>query len=236
MNYTYDTLTIDLSIARDHQLISIAGNYIKAVDATDLHAVLNISLNDSTRDSIPLKKGRSISGGFFDLYFSNEAQTDKTISLIISKRNTVMVEDDVIFGDVDINFLPTHLIDDGHENSRQSLNNAGILTAGDSEIVYTVPDGQTLFIQTAGLIFHSNGVTTSADLGLSVFDSVPDYLFTLLGISAFGSPNLRVGSDQNINFIPMMQVDENTSVRLYNADGTDLPALSARGWFNGFLK
>ncbi|MBR9706076.1 hypothetical protein GOV14_03515 [Candidatus Pacearchaeota archaeon] len=100
-NYSYDTITMDLSIARDGFLMSIAGNYIKAVEATDIDTNINIALNDSTRDTIEMHKGRSIQGKFFDLYFYNDAQAGKTITLVIASLVSISIEDDGVVGDID---------------------------------------------------------------------------------------------------------------------------------------
>lgn len=77
--------TIDLSIARTNVEEHVGGgNFIWAIEATDNNASLTISFNDYNNAKIPFKKGMVIKGlGMNKLYFTNAAQSGKSITLMI---------------------------------------------------------------------------------------------------------------------------------------------------------
>jgi len=79
----YDTLTIDLATVRADQEMIISGNYIYALEATDITTTLQVKLNEIPRSLISLYKGRGVRAPFYRLYLTNAAQAGKTITLAI---------------------------------------------------------------------------------------------------------------------------------------------------------
>jgi hypothetical protein len=87
----YRVLTINLSSSRTDQKFDIVGNVIQIVEGYDVansipdsSARITIKFNDTGADAVPFYPGQSIGGLPFDtLYISNDAQTDKTISILV---------------------------------------------------------------------------------------------------------------------------------------------------------
>ena len=79
----YNTIEIDLSIARSNQEHVFTGNYIYAMEATDVDASVNIRFNELFRANINLVKGRGVRCPFYRFYLSNTAQAGKTLILAI---------------------------------------------------------------------------------------------------------------------------------------------------------
>lgn len=79
----YRTIVLNLATARTDVEIVTAGNYIYALEATDIDTLLEIKLNEKTRSLIPLYKGRGVRAPFYRLWFTNAAQAGKTITIVI---------------------------------------------------------------------------------------------------------------------------------------------------------
>jgi hypothetical protein len=79
----YNAITIDLATARTNEEMVFTGNYIYALEATDVDAALNIRFNELFRAAINVKKGRGVRVPFYRLYITNTAQAGKTLTLAI---------------------------------------------------------------------------------------------------------------------------------------------------------
>jgi len=79
----YNSIILDLAIARTNEEMVFTGNYIYALEATDVDANLDIRFNELFRSAINIKKGRGLRIPFYRLYITNTAQADKTLTLTI---------------------------------------------------------------------------------------------------------------------------------------------------------
>jgi len=79
----YNTIEIDLSIARVDAEHVFTGTYVYAMEATDVDANMNIRFNELFRSNINLVKGRGVRCPFYRFYLSNAAQVGKTLTLAI---------------------------------------------------------------------------------------------------------------------------------------------------------
>jgi len=79
----YHTITVDLNTARSNEERTFTGNYIYALEATDVDANLDIRFNETFRAAINIKEGRGIRVPFYRLYITNAAQAGKNITLAI---------------------------------------------------------------------------------------------------------------------------------------------------------
>lgn len=79
----YNTIEIDLSIARSNIEYVFTGTYVYAMEATDVDAYVNIRFNELFRSNINLVKGRGVRCPFYRFYLSNAAQAGKTLTLAI---------------------------------------------------------------------------------------------------------------------------------------------------------
>jgi len=79
----YDTITLDLGIARSEVEFTITGNYIYVVEATEAALQLYVRFNEKFRKQIYLHKGRGVRTPFYRLYLTNAALVGKSITLAI---------------------------------------------------------------------------------------------------------------------------------------------------------
>ena len=79
----YNSIKIDLATARTNKEMVFTGNYIYALEATDVDANLDIRFNELFRAAINIKKGRGVRIPFFRFYLTNIAQAGKTLTLAI---------------------------------------------------------------------------------------------------------------------------------------------------------
>ncbi|MBA7603110.1 hypothetical protein ES703_10214 [subsurface metagenome] len=79
----YNTITIDLATARTNEEMVFTGNYIYALEATDVDANVDVRFNELFRAAINVKEGRGIRVPFYRLYISNAAQAGKSVTLAI---------------------------------------------------------------------------------------------------------------------------------------------------------
>lgn len=79
----YNTITIDLTNVRVDEERVFTGNYIYALEASDVDNSLDIRFNELFRAAITIKKGRGIRIPFYRFYITNTAQAGKTITLAI---------------------------------------------------------------------------------------------------------------------------------------------------------
>lgn len=77
----YNTITIDLTSARVNEERVFTGNYIYALEASDVDNTLDIRFNELFRAAITVRKGRGIRIPFYRFYITNIAQAGKTITL-----------------------------------------------------------------------------------------------------------------------------------------------------------
>ncbi len=99
--YAIETFVFDLSIVRRNVPLGITGNYLKAIEASDIDANIDVSLTSSGSDKINIKRGRGLRGKFRKVYLSNSAQVGKTITILVAETSTVLVTDDGVVGDID---------------------------------------------------------------------------------------------------------------------------------------
>ena len=79
----YNTITVDLATARANEEMVFTGNYIYALEGTDVDANLDIRFNELFRAAITIKKGRGVRVPFYRFYLTNAAQAGKTLVLAI---------------------------------------------------------------------------------------------------------------------------------------------------------
>jgi hypothetical protein len=79
--YTYSTITIDLSVARNNEKIKITGNILWAVSAVVASAVLTVKYNEQLGTGLDFRQGMVVSGPEFDqLFVTNAAQVGASIT------------------------------------------------------------------------------------------------------------------------------------------------------------
>lgn len=88
-----ETLTIDLSIARSEQELSVSGLFIYASEATDTTANLQIRHNEQESGLITITKNFGPVFPFYRLFLTNAAQAGKTITLIIGRAAPFDIKD-----------------------------------------------------------------------------------------------------------------------------------------------
>lgn len=79
----YNTITINLATVRANEEMVFTGNYIYALEATDVDANLDIRFNELFRATINVKKGRGVRVPFYRFYITNTAQAGKSVTLAI---------------------------------------------------------------------------------------------------------------------------------------------------------
>ena len=79
----YRTITVSLATAHTDKEIGFTGNYLYALEATDVDATFSIRFNERFCSLIPLHKGRGVRTPFYRFYITNTAQAGKTITLAI---------------------------------------------------------------------------------------------------------------------------------------------------------
>lgn len=84
--------TLPLDTALSNYAVSIAGNYISCIDASDAGVSVNIEFNKISTGMIDFSKGLSISRPFNRFFITSSAQTGKTISFLISSYATDLFE------------------------------------------------------------------------------------------------------------------------------------------------
>lgn len=77
-------LTLPLDTAFDNKQLSLAGNYVGVVEATDTSTNINIGFNRSEVEKINFTKGLAIICPFDRLFITSDAQASKSITLLIS--------------------------------------------------------------------------------------------------------------------------------------------------------
>lgn len=78
-----NTMTLDLSNARQEVRINIGGSVLWALDATSRNALINVKLNDQNWGSIPIRQGFFIRGvPYSQIYITHAAQAGETITLL----------------------------------------------------------------------------------------------------------------------------------------------------------
>jgi len=77
-------VTIPLDTALDNKRFEIGGNFLWAINGSDLAANIEISFEDTHGDKLPFKKGSAFGGvPFSRLFISAEAQAGKSLTLLI---------------------------------------------------------------------------------------------------------------------------------------------------------
>ena len=79
----YRTIELDLTTARADVKMDFTGNYVYALDATDIDSTLSLRLNEQSRSLLPLYKGRGYKAPFYRFFVTNAVQAGKTLTLAI---------------------------------------------------------------------------------------------------------------------------------------------------------
>jgi len=236
--YTYETIVIDLSIARTGVEYSYSGNFIKAVEASDISANLDIAFNSSGNDTINLTKGRGIRASIIKMYLTNTAQAAKTITLLIATDDSLQIYDDGVVGDIDtiqeiiepvaINHLPDKIISD------QGLTLVSVLAATSTNldsgttVIYTVPANKIFYLAMLDINIenfaggNSPRVWRAYDVGTIAY----------LGDATYTTPS-GDGKPYQIYFNPWLKFVTSDTIRLLNT-GVCVNAVS--GLVLGYLK
>jgi hypothetical protein len=179
----YNVITIDLATARTDQAFTFTGNYLYALDATDITSTLSVRLNEKFRGLLPLVKGRAVRAPFYRLYVTNSAQAGKTLTLALG------VESDTF-----------EVFDVG-----KALDISGSL----SEVELLTQDDSWLFNSNAEKAFHGDKYVTTGSAwhqyaGLfnpaasGVVAYVKRFLFrniTSAGVNSIRTHNASLGND-----------------------------------------
>jgi len=88
-----ETLTIDLSIARNDTPLEVTGIFIYGEDASDNTASLQIRHNERENGLITLTKSYGTVFPFYRLLLTNAAQAGKTITLTIGRASPFQIVD-----------------------------------------------------------------------------------------------------------------------------------------------
>lgn len=80
-----ETLTIDLSVARNNFELNTSGLVLYVEDATDLSASLQIRHNEIESGLITLVKNYGVVYPFYRIFLTNAAQASKTITLTVGR-------------------------------------------------------------------------------------------------------------------------------------------------------
>lgn len=79
---SYKTQEIDLSVARNNEVLTIEGNYLFVFDATDFASSVSVRFNEVYMDALALTKSRGLRIPFYRVYLTNAAQPGKSLTLI----------------------------------------------------------------------------------------------------------------------------------------------------------
>ena len=85
----YDTITLDLSTARDKQKLDFIGTYIYALEGTAISSEVEVRFNEASRKPIKITEGRGLRIPFYRLFFSNSAQSGESITLIVGIESAI---------------------------------------------------------------------------------------------------------------------------------------------------
>ncbi|MBW7956539.1 MAG: hypothetical protein H3C68_01485 [Deltaproteobacteria bacterium] len=86
--FLYKTQVIDLSTARNNEVLTIEGTYLFVFDATDFGSNLSVRFNEVYMDALTLTKSRGVRLPFYRVYLTNAAQPGKTLTLIYGVSDT----------------------------------------------------------------------------------------------------------------------------------------------------
>ena len=89
---------IDLSVARNNQLLNISGNAVVGFDATDNAANVDLRFNNPTGDPFNLRHGRALRSdvGFSRIFLTNAAQAGKTLTLLVGDKPILALTPNVL--------------------------------------------------------------------------------------------------------------------------------------------
>lgn len=171
---TYRMITIDLSIARSEFELAIAGAYIFGFAATDAIANIDIKLNENRNDTIPFSSQKFIDAVFYRLFLTNTAQAGKSITLAIATFDTEFFRvGDLTSGDIATIGEVTEIKKIARQNyitpdpdKFDSWIHEDFSVNGGVAIIYTVPVGKILYIQTCTFNHYSNGGGTIGAVGI----------------------------------------------------------------------
>lgn len=147
----YNTITINLATVRTNEEMVFTGNYIYALEATDVDANLDIRFNELFRAAINIKKGRGVRVPFYRFYLTNTAQAGKSITLAIGIEASDFEVFDVgkalgITGTVNVAQVGNLTRPAGSIQVVESDERAGVGTT----LVYTVTALKTLYLCSLG--------------------------------------------------------------------------------------
>lgn len=80
----YNIFILDLTNARNSELLEAMGGYIWVKDATDPSVNIDVQIDNSANDKLNLHKSNGVVARFEKLFISNTAQSGKTITLLIT--------------------------------------------------------------------------------------------------------------------------------------------------------
>jgi len=89
---------IDLSVARNNQLLNIPGNAVVGFDATDNAANVDLRFNNPTGDPFNLRHGRALRSdvGFSRIFLTNAVQAGKTLTLLVGDKPILALTPNVL--------------------------------------------------------------------------------------------------------------------------------------------
>jgi hypothetical protein len=82
----YKIISLDLGVARDSQKISMEGNLLRVIEATDSTCNIYVELDSPSNDLIKMVLGNSLTSEFEMIFITNAIQAAKTLKILICKK------------------------------------------------------------------------------------------------------------------------------------------------------
>lgn len=89
----YIILHVDLSVAHTDLKLNVSGDLLKVEQATDNDAIASVKFNFQSACSVNLMRYRKVRTCFEKIYFTNDAQADKTMDILIGVRQFFEIDD-----------------------------------------------------------------------------------------------------------------------------------------------
>lgn len=201
----YNTITINLATARTNEEHVFTGNYIYALEGTDVDANVDLRFNELFRPNINLVKGRGVRVPFYRFYVTNAAQAGKTITLAIGIESDSFEIFDVgkalgISGNVNVIQVP---------RNGQAWVDKSVDFGNATTVIHTVTAGKTLYLCHSFLgVQNATGANNAGKLFVTNAADVTQYE---LGVIRMGSGGLHHNSP-NV-YIPPIEIPAGYKVK-----------------------
>jgi len=189
-------LVLDLGIARNDYLLSFAGNFIYAYEATSITANVDIKVNEQREPFFTLIKRKGFMTPYYRLFLTNTAQAGETITFVYGTQAPDFLEviDNTGEAAEILEQLEGDALPEGYGDVAIGAA-AGLIVAGNGDrksvIIEHLPTGVGLvYIGFSAAVTNINKVVTLAP-GESY--SVDDYRGDIWGIRSAGATTCSYG-------------------------------------------